>query len=307
MSSTAGPARKGGRLTTFYVATWGILAAVALAYLVILAFRPDVGAGIVTRISPAETEPTQVQRTISKALAELQSVRQSVAEVWTQVAALKEAMSKQEDQSRVIAQLGHDLEEVRSTMAGQDERGRLLVARLAAVESRQGGADNPHIRTSLQSAQARGAPHLMAGATVTGSVDDSGSRAANAEAKAVAPRQPRERLQEKQTAAAVASGAPKVTAAPRKAPAISGLVGLQLGTAPSTDALRLTWLRISSINKDALQDLEPRFVEVKIASGVTYRLLAGPVANSEEGARMCAELKERKVSCAVASFKGEPL
>jgi hypothetical protein len=75
MSSHAGTARRATRLTTVYVAAWGILATAAVAYLMVLAFRPDVS-GIITRVAPAPPEPTQVQRTISKALAELQSVRQ---------------------------------------------------------------------------------------------------------------------------------------------------------------------------------------------------------------------------------------
>lgn len=310
MSSHAGPGRRATRLTKLYVATWGILAAVAIAYLCVLAFRPTVGADIVKRVFPAQPEPTQVQRTLSKALAELQSVRQSIAEVWTQVGALKDTASRQEDQSRAVAALGHDVAELRTAIAGQDERGRVFAARLASVEARQAGGEGlpAQARASLQSpGSPRGPAAEMMGATVTGSVEERSSRARTPEARAASPQQqPREET--KQAAAAPpAFGAPKVIAASPKAPVIAGLVGLQLATAPTTDALRLAWLRISSGHKDALQDLEPRYVEVKIATGVTYRLVAGPVGSSEEGVRMCAELKGKRVSCAVASYAGQPL
>lgn len=312
MTSPAGPARRATRLTTVYVVGWGILAAVAVAYLVVLAIRPDIGAGIVTRITPAQSEPTQVQRTIGKALAELQSVRQSVADLWTQIGTLRDAVSKQDDHSRTVAALGHEVTGLRNSVVGQDERGRVLAARLAAVEARQVGNDGApgQVRASLQTPESpKGSALEIMGATITGSVEERAGRAPRPEARAPAPAQPPqppERAEQKQAAATV-FGAPKVIAAAPKAPVIAGPVGLQLATGPTTDALRLTWLRISSGHKEALQDLEARYVEVKIATGVTYRLVAGPVGSTEEGNRMCSELKGKKVSCAVTSYTGQPL
>ena len=315
MSSHAGPARKANRLTTLYVATWGILAAAALAYLVVLALRPDLGAGVVTRITPAQPEPTQVQRTVSKALAELQSVRQSVAEAWTQIGALKDTVSRHEDQGRSVAALSHEVADLRSSVSGQDERGRVLAARLSAVESRQAGGDGTaHARASGPMAGSpRNQAMEVAGATITGSVEErSGGRPSGTEARSSQPVQPQRATPEgapKQAGAAAmpAFAAPKVVSVAPKAPAIAGPVGLQLATGPTADALRLAWLRVSSEQKEALQGLEPRYAEAKIASGVVYRLIAGPVANSEEAARICADLKARKVSCAVASYAGQPL
>lgn len=310
MSSLPGPARRTSRLTRMYVAGWGILAAVALAYLVVLAIRPDFGAGSVTRITPAQPEPTQVQRTISKALAELQSVRQSVAEAWTQIGALKDAVSRQEDQSRTVAALSHEVADLRSTVAGQDERGRTLAARLAAVESRQLGAEGPSQARVSQPAAAssRNQAAELAAPTVTGSVDERPGRANAGEAKVASAQRPHHDDRPKQAgAAAMPLGGDKVAAAAPKAPAIKGPVGLQLATGQSADALRLAWLRVITTQKEALQGLEPRYAEVKIATGVIYRLIAGPVDSSELAARICADLKAKKVSCAVASYTGQPL
>jgi hypothetical protein len=315
MSSHAAPARRANRLTTLYVVTWGILAAAALTYLVVLAVRPDLGAGVITRITPAQPEPTQVQRTISKALAELQSVRQSVAEAWTQIGALKDTVSRHDDQSRTMTALGHEVADLRSSVAGQDERGRVLAARLSAVEARQGGGDGAtaHVRASAPSSGSpRGQAMELAGATITGSVEEKGTRLSGAEARSAPPMQQQRAAQEtapKQAGAAAmpAFAAPKVASAAPKAPAVTGPVGLQLATGPSADALRLSWLRVSSGQRDALQGLEPRYAEVKTASGIIYRLIAGPVASSEEASRICAGLKAQKVSCAVAAYAGQPL
>lgn len=313
MSSHAGPARRANRLTTLYVVTWGILAAAAIAYIVVLAIRPDIGAGMVKRITPAQPEPTQVQRTISKALADLQGVRQSVADAWTQIGALKDTVAKQEDQGRAVAALGHEVAELRSSVAGQDERGRMLAARLAAVEARQtGDATSVQARASLQSpGSSKGPAHEMAGVTITGSVEERKSRPSSSEARS-GPTQPQrapEEVQQKHSAATAlpAFGTPKVIATAPKARAITGPVGLQLATGPTADALRLAWLRVSSGHKDVLQGLEPRYAEAKTPTGVIYRLIAGPIGNSDKAARICADLKNKKISCAVASYAGEPL
>ena len=312
MSPNSGPAPRANRLTTLYVATWGVLAVAAVAYLVVLAIRPDIGSGIVTRITPAQPEATQAQRTISKALADMQSIRQSVAEAWTQIGALKDTVAKQEDQRRAVTALSHEVAELRSSVAGQDERGRVFAARLAAVESRQTGDGMPaQVRASLPES-ARGQAHEMAGVTITGSVEERTSRPSSSEARSSAPAQSQRASEEAEQKHAVATvqaaiATPKVTAAAPKAPAIAGPVGLQLATGPTADALRLAWLRVSSGHKDALQGLEPRYAEAKTPTGVIYRLIAGPVGNSDQAARLCADLKSKKVSCAVASYSGQPL
>jgi hypothetical protein len=310
MSPNSGPAPRANRLTTLYVATWGILAAAAVAYLVVLAIRPDIGSGMVTRITPAQPEATQAQRTISKALADMQSIRQSVAEAWTQIGALKDTVAKQEDQRRAVTALGHEVAELRSSMAGHDERGRVFAARLAAFESRQtSDGASAQVRASLPESS-RGQSQEMAGLTITGSVEERTNRSSGSEGRSSASAQPQrapEEVEQKHAAATVhaAIATPKVTAP--KAPAITGPVGLQLATGANADALRLAWLRVSSGHKDALQGLEPRYAEAKTPTGVIYRLIAGPVGNSDLAARLCADLKSKKVSCAVASYSGQPL
>lgn len=317
MSSHAGPARRANRFTKIYVVGWGILAAAATAYLILLAIRPDVGAGIVTRITPAQPEPTQVQRTISKALADLQSVRQSVAEAWAQIGALKDTVTKQGDQTQAVTALGYEVAELKNSVAGQNEQGRVLAARLAAVEARQTTSDSgtAHVRASLQSpGLSKGTGVEVSGSTITGSVERTPRPSTTSDAKASAAAQPRRQPEEPEqkhataTASALpAFGTPAVISSVPKTPAITGPVGVQLATGPSADALRLAWLRVSSGHKDALQGLEPRYAEAKTATGVVYRLIAGPVGNSELAARLCADLKSKKVNCIVASYAGQPL
>jgi hypothetical protein len=147
------------------------------------------------------------------------------------------------------------------------------------------------------------------GATVTGSVSEPAHRAPPAEAKAAEPQKRAHEVaaKEKPAAAAAHFAAAKVVATAQKEPANTGPMGLQLATAPTPDDLRLAWLRIMSSNKEALHELEPRFVQIKIASGHTYRLIAGPVGSAQEGTRMCAELKANKVRCTVTAYKGDPL
>ncbi|HEX6610610.1 MAG TPA: hypothetical protein VF051_07515 [Hyphomicrobiaceae bacterium] len=316
MPSPADPARRGSRLTTLYVAIWGVMAVGALAYLIItFAGRPGVLSQIAGGRSPIVTGSIETPAGATAEPSELETVKQSLTTVQSDVEDIKHALGRQDARDREVMTLRSDVTELSNTFALREERERQLSSRLAAVEARQSVVENVASAscTSLQSQAGKEAVEVNT--TVTGSVEDPTRRttaAARTEPKAVAKAEPAQNKPEKtQTASATAAvpefRAPKVISAQPKTDAISGPVGLQITSADSPDALRLSWLKLTSGHGDIFQNLDVRYRQIPTAKGSVYRLIAGPVADAAEGARMCAELKARKLGCTVASFSGEPL
>jgi len=96
------------------------------------------------------------------------------------------------------------------------------------------------------------------------------------------------------TPAAVPAAAP--APAPIAAPA--GGFRLQLAALRSPDAVMPEWNRLKRVQADLLGALDMRSVRADLgARGVFYRIEAGPIASEEVAARLCTELKARKVGC----------
>ena len=74
------------------------------------------------------------------------------------------------------------------------------------------------------------------------------------------------------------------------------------------DALRLKWAFLNERHSALIGELEARYLVSNRPAGTSYRLLAGPIATTDEARRICAVLRAQKVSCSVASaFSGPTL
>lgn len=299
MPSPADPARR-GNLTALYVAIWGFMAVAALAYLIALAIRPGMLSQVAGGLSPIVTGSIDTPTTSAEP-SELETVKESLAAVQADVQGIKNVLGRQDARDREVTSLRADVTELSNTFAMREDRDRALSSRLAAVEARQATVETVATtpRSSMQ--PQTGKEPMDISPTVTGSVDDPGRRASQAEAK------PQTARTAAATSAIPAFGAPKVVNAQPKADTISGPIGLQLSAAESPDALRLSWLKLTSVHGDIFQNLDVRYTQSTTPKGKSYRLIAGPVADAAEGARLCAQLKARKLGCSVASFAGEPL
>jgi hypothetical protein len=80
---------------------------------------------------------------------------------------------------------------------------------------------------------------------------------------------------------------------------------VELSSGPSLDALRLNWSLLADQNGAALKNLEPRYTNA--GEGQPYQLVAGPIDTPEEAARVCAQLKAKRVACRVTGFGGNAL
>jgi hypothetical protein len=307
MPSPADPARRGNRLTTLYVAIWGVMAVGALAYLIItFAARPGALSQVAGGLSPIVTG--SIATSASSEASEIEAVKQTLTAVQSDVQDIKDTLARQDARDREVTALRSDVTDLSNTFAMREDRERALSSRLAAVEARQATTENvaAAYRSSTQPQMAKEPVDISP--TITGSVDDPGRRATQAETRS----EPKvTKPQATQTAAAStaipAFGAPKVINTQPKVETTSGPVGLQLSTAGSPDDLRLSWLKLSSGHSDIFGDLDVRYRKIPTPKGDVYRLIAGPVADAAEGTRLCAQLKARKLGCSVASFTGEPL
>jgi hypothetical protein len=191
--------------------------------------------------------------------------------------------SELRDLKQTIKHLETEVSDLRLTAVAAERANAALTARVTVVEN------------GLKSVLAPQAH--VAGAADPGKVNASPAVAGYLEERAAAASWPAE--------ASRATAAAPLTPA-RPAPASGPPVALQLATAPSLDALRLSWQLLQERHSSIVRGLEPRFVETP-GDPPSYRLLAGPRTSSDEANKLCERLRSRRVTCAVVPFAGRAL
>lgn len=101
------------------------------------------------------------------------------------------------------------------------------------------------------------------------------------------------------TSEPIAFGPAVVKAAPKP-------FGVQLGSGPSLDAIRLNWSLLAEQHGDALGRLQPHFTATGTpAIGQTFDLVAGPIKSVGDAKKVCKVLAARGTDCKVTSSLGE--
>ncbi|HSP48942.1 MAG TPA: hypothetical protein VLN61_01915 [Pseudolabrys sp.] len=78
--------------------------------------------------------------------------------------------------------------------------------------------------------------------------------------------------------------------------------------AGSLEALRIHWAALQANYGPLLVGLHPVAAQhPKYPSGVTYRLMAGPLPNAIEAAQLCARFPVTRTGCRLAKFDGVQL
>ncbi|HEX4891814.1 MAG TPA: hypothetical protein VFV47_00895 [Hyphomicrobiaceae bacterium] len=260
-----------GRLSPLYVAFWGCMAALALAYLALLATRPDIAEMLILGPGRAVPEGNSGSRATAKAPASFEEMKRRLASLETQLGEMK------------LAETARERRELE------------LLGRLAALERGSRVAEGDAVPASQQSAGADSSAKskVLSGSTVRGTVEDRpmkitvlGSTPSQAGASSVAP-------QAKLAAAAV------------RAPE-SRALGVEIASGPSLDALKMSWQMLVDGHGPALHSLEPRYVELR-SDPASFALIAGPVATSDDAVKICERLRTKKVACSITTFSGQPL
>jgi hypothetical protein len=318
------------RLPPLYVMFWGFLAAMALAYLVILHTRPEFATAFLP--SADAMAVAQNDRTLARVATEINGVKQSVTS------------------------LQKDVGEVRTAFGVQDERIQSLTNRVATLET----ASHPTVAEAAPVAPPPSpAPTSTAAAASSppsppAAEEPPTTIAAKPEPQMEPPAAPivtgaltgppmmrKPAAPETPPATAAAPPPPTTPAAPPattptpmpaakpaavKAPISSGWatssksssksasklasrsgpVAIRLSTGPSLDSLRLSWQLLVDENRPVLRTLLPRYVETG-SDPSTFALIAGPIVSREEALRTCARLKARRVTCTISAYDGQPL
>ena len=94
---------------------------------------------------------------------------------------------------------------------------------------------------------------------------------------------------------------------PQSLPA-KGEFAIDLGGGASVEALRALWLGLKASHGPVLAGLQPLIAQhPKQPSGITYRLVAGPLATAEDAARLCSRLPAARTGCHPTKFSGAQL
>jgi hypothetical protein len=278
-------ARPAGAFARVYAVFWLLLATAAIGYLSVLALRPEWAPQLLTAGDRgAQERVVAAEAATSRILAEVGELRQTVTEVQRDVAELKSLPRQSE--SRIDAAPGAadqtrqdttPTAEKREDAAAPEKRAEAApvpAKRAAAAAVTQGNPAKPILINAAPEGERSHEQQI-----VTGSIA----------APAAKP-------------AAIAFGPATVTVSGGGGP-----VALQLGSAPSLDALRLNWAMLSERHRAVLDGLDARYQSSNADGTPTYRLLAGPVANADEAKRLCALLRAKRVACGTGSFSGNAL
>ncbi|HEX5780117.1 MAG TPA: hypothetical protein VFY21_14850 [Xanthobacteraceae bacterium] len=97
--------------------------------------------------------------------------------------------------------------------------------------------------------------------------------------------------------------------APQESSATRTEFGVDLGGEPTMNALRARWTNLRTGHAPVIGNLRP-LVSVRDGArpgNVELRLIAGPLANAGEAARICASLQTKGVNCVTAVYDGQRL
>ena len=224
-----------------------------------------------------------------------------------------------------IAMLEHNLEDITGSIKLQSEQ--LAAARAAAVNTPQLELSAPATTPAFlapATPPASALPVVMPPAMPLGSVLPTLAPLAMPTLKVTAASWPATKPEpEKPAAQANAADSEnepaqlppvRVATAPANEPAAEppepakAEFGIDLGGASSLETLRIHWATLQANYGPLLVGLHPVAAQhPRHPSGVTYRLVAGPLPDAAEAARLCARFPVLRTGCHPAKFIGAQL
>ncbi len=301
---------RGRSFSTFariYAGAWIVLAGVALSYLLVVAFNPALLAGFSSHqpeieISDAQraaarfaTDMTGLRQTVGELQQDMRMVRFDLVATATREKGMVERLSVLEQQVKtsLVAEQPAPLPRPPVQRQSETKTSKVAAAATTAValptETAAPAADLAvPPRVVMLNAPAP-APVALPGAVMTGSIASAAPAAASSGTSS--------------PAGPVTFGPGSVR--PIIAKASSGPSAVELSSAPSLEVLRLNWSLLADRHSTSLKNLEARYLNA--GEGSPYQLIAGPIKTPEEAARVCAQLRAKRVTCRVASFGGNVL
>jgi hypothetical protein len=304
------PAGQRSGLPRGYVLTWVALAVGSLSYLTVLAVRTE---------DPATTAAVQRETPLMVAQGENRKLKSRLGEFQRDIAQLRGQMEVNGQDRSVIAALAA-FEERFSTETGIAIAKSLPSSRTAMAPNVVSDPTSAPVAAALTATEVA-QPAGVAGASVAVSPALVGSAPAGLSAAQSATVTPKVIARvdgpKIETGSIPAVPKPVAPSAPAAAPIAFGPavvkaepkpLGVQLGSALTLDALRLTWSLLAESNGDALKSLSPRYTASGTPeAGEVYDLVAGPVKSAADGKRICKALAARGVDCRVGPMGASAL
>ncbi len=273
------------------IVAWGGAATIALAAVVITSQTEAGGKrlqlAIATLSDPGRViadlnEPTRVVAAIPPAAAKTETP----AETERLAAQLRELDADRARLTARIATLEHNLEDMTGSIKLQSEQ---LAAARAALTPPPALSTPATIATALPPVVPLALPAVQAQAPA----QNAPPPAAEGKTQLVPVPPPR--------VAAAAANAPEP-------PPAKVEFGIDLGGAGTLEALRVHWVAVKANYGPLLNGLHPLASRhTKQAAGAGYRLVAGPLPNAAEAAKLCARFPVTRMGCRPARFDGVQL
>lgn len=296
MALYSGSHTRSRRFVRLYLATWGLLATVALAYLATLAWRPDfLSPAQQAQAQAADPDLSQGIRAMTKALAEVGTMKRTLSDVQKDIGELKGTVSERVEQEKAVASRLSALEsKVTAVPVASAPDRKAMVERIArASDTEMPPAPTVAEKTPKPSTE-RVVPRIISLAPAP-QPPAATELPARIETGSIDHPEP-----------TITFGEPKVVSAREKTPATQHFYGVQLGASPSVERLRTSWGQLVHKHGEALGALSPRVIAPKSGSG-PYRLVAGPLPTKAEAEKVCEQLGVGRKGCISAIFSGDPL
>jgi TolA-binding protein len=271
-----------------------LLATVALAYLATLAWRPDfLSPAQQAQAQAVEPDLSQGIRAMTKALAEVGTIKRTLSDVQKDIGELKGTVSERVEQEKTVASRLSALEsKVTAVPVAAAPEAKTMVERVARA-SDDAVAPHPAVaERAPRPASERVVPRIISVAPQAPATTELPARI---ETGSIVQPEP-----------TITFGEPKVVAAREKAQATQHFYGVQLGASPSVERLRTSWGQLVQKHGEALGALNPRVIAPKSGSG-PYRLVAGPLPTRAEAEKVCEQMGVGRKGCISAIFSGDPL
>lgn len=303
--------RTRGRLqfATIYAGIWALLATAALAYLATLAVQPGLLGAWVPQGTAQET--ADAPQSVARFATDVTGLRQSVGEVKRDVASLQTAVAAMSTREKDLTERLAVVEE-RTKPAAVAEAPVAAAPKSIAQRQAEARAQKIAERTAqiaqseavLAQAKAQLAAQNTAAAPQANDEPPAASRSVTL-LNASAPSQIATGSLQLPPAQGVPAPPPASSFGPGTVRVAGPPSAVELSSGPSLDALRLNWSLLAERHGGSLRNLEPRYTNG--GEGQPYQLVAGPINSPEQAARVCADLRAKKVSCRVTGFTGNAL
>lgn len=283
--------RMGGFLTPTTMA-WFAVGAIAMTYMVVVAVRPGFLANYLPERIPSDPQSNEGQRAMSKALAEVQSMRESVGQVHLDLAKVRTELSGSAEREQARDARLSQLEQKTDRIAGLAERASNMALTMSPTPP----------TTGLSTPGAPPGPKTVAAAT-----DGKSTAAGLVTSPAPTPVQ---KSVETGTVATSKTAAPAepITFGPATVKPTPVQIGIALAEGTSVDALRLSWSLIADKHAATLKKLQPRYTTGTAGpDGTSYALIAGPVKSEAEARKICKTLEASANPCRISTFEGDAL